>query len=189
MKVVRLVARLIREARRWRNRHSRPSLTGEVVQVPYWGGVRLPVRVRNTGQTAARDCRYCRRQRFTMDRGGSGGRITAVTWYATSSFDVPVDESGKELVAFATTDPCPRLILADIPEAPGWENRFEAALVCRDRFGTFYRFRFADGEDPRVETWTAGLLNGLFPQAAPEWTQWVQMPTHIENREWTARFA
>jgi hypothetical protein len=187
-KTIKIIGRIILEIRRWRNRDRLPELVGEVMQTPYWGGVELPILVRNTGRAAARHCRYCRRQQFRMDRGEAHTAATTVTWYATDSFDVATGGVEKQLTAYATTDPCPRLVLMDI-NGTTQDRRFEAVLVCRDRFGTFYRFMLVDGQDPAMDMWRESPLDRMFRRKPPEWTQWVQLPDKVESRQWTARFA
>lgn len=187
-KTIGVIGQVIREIRRWRNRHRRPDLAAEVTQTPYWGGVELPILVRNTGSAAARDCRYCRRQHFRMDRGQSQAPAQAVTWYATDAFDLPMDGSERRLTAYATSDSCPSLALTGIHERTP-DGRFEAVLVCRDRFGTCYRFGFVDGGDPVVDSWRASPFDRLRRRAPPEWTGWLQLSARVENRQWTTRLA
>jgi hypothetical protein len=122
-----------------------------------------------------------------MDSGGARSSLSALTWYSTDAFDVAAAGAGTRQIAFATTDPCPRVVLADMLNAAP-EGRFEAALVCRDRFDTFYRFKFVDAQEPLLDTWRARSLDKLLGREAPEWTKWVSLPGRVENREWTSRF-
>lgn len=157
--------------------------------MPYWGGIELPIVVRNTGTAVARDCRYCRRQQFSMDRGETTAPAIAVTWYATGSFRVPVDGASERLVAYATTDECPRVVLDGIPQTAIADSKWEAAIACRDRFGTCFRFRFLDGLNSGVDVWREPILIRRRHAEPPDWTTWLQFPAKVENRAWTARFA
>src|SRR5689334_6281945 len=112
MKVIRAIGALIGEVQAWRNRRVMPALTVTLGRTPYWGGLDLPVVVRNTGPLALRDCRYCRRQRFLMDPGGGSSSPAAEVWYATDAFDLPKDGPSRQVMAFATTDACPRVALS-----------------------------------------------------------------------------
>jgi hypothetical protein len=191
--IFKTIAFVVRTIQRWRSRHSHPHLVAEVAKTPYWGGVELPVDVRNVGQAAARDCRYCRRQRFTMDRGPDEPAGSAVAWYCTDSFDLPAGGSSVRHAAYATTDDCARIVLSDVPVPAEQYGRVVAALVCRDRFGVHYRVTAVDGRELTTDRWEEPLLNGLLPRPVrrepPEWTAWVKLPARIENRSWTAGFS
>jgi hypothetical protein len=179
---------IVREVRRRRARRLPPHLLAEVLKTPYWGGIELPVLIRNTGRAAVRDCRYCRHQRFEMDRGPDDSPAEAVVWYATDSFEVALGESGTRETAFATSDAWPQIVLSDVLTSAAQESRFLAALVCRDRFGTCYRFKIVDGQEIAMDRWSQPLLNGVISRAPPEWTKWLETSGRVENRVWAARF-
>jgi hypothetical protein len=185
------IAFLFRALRRRRARRHPPHLVAEVLKTPYWGGIELPVIIRNTGQAAALDCRYCRFQRFSMDRGSEGPPSTALAWYTTDSFEVPTGESGTRQIAYATADACPQVVLSDVVAGEAPNGHLVAALVCRDRFGTCYRFSVVDGGEVKVESWRDQMLSHtiVFRREKPEWTGWLELPERVDSRLWVARFA
>jgi hypothetical protein len=182
------IAFIVRQVRRRRARRRPPHLVAEMLKTPYWGGIELPVLIRNTGRAAVRDCRYCRHQRFEMDRGPKGSPVEAVVWYATDSFDVALDESGTRQTAFATSDAWPQIVLSDVLTSAAQESRFLAVLVCRDRFGTCYRFKIVDGQEIAMDRWSQPFLNGVIGRAPPRWTKWLEACERIETRVWAASF-
>jgi hypothetical protein len=171
---------------RWQSRGSRPHLVFESIRAPYWGGAELPVVVRNIGTSPARECRYCRYQRFTM----SGKPPSAATcWYVTEAFKAPVDGHEQRQTAFATRDACPRIALQDLLGSGETDSSATHAIVCRDRFGTHYRFRLNLGADAQPDVWRWTVMDHLLRRAPPMWTRWAECPRAVETREWSAQFS
>ncbi|HEX6509632.1 MAG TPA: hypothetical protein VF221_18540 [Chloroflexota bacterium] len=162
----------------------RPDLQLEFIHPPYWGGVALELAVRNTGDVPARDCRYCRFQRFTMDGpGGETPSLSVGRWYATNSFSVPGQQKTRS-TALLTRDPCPREILNDVVPPSGGDGFFADAIICRDTIGTFYRFQPSLGPGAQPDVWSKGALDRFRGRACPRWAEWVTSPAHIERIEW-----
>lgn len=188
IQVVRTVWSAVRsmlwEVQRWKSSSVHPTLQIESKDSAYWGRVDLPLTVVNEGGRAAVDCRYCQYRVFSMGSPGDSAP-NAVAWYLTDSFTVPA--AGRRSVkAYAGEERCARVVMSGLIDGPLDATSYAEALVCRDRFGTLYRFLPA--QTGGMETWRATTLDRLMRRQAPAWTAWLDYPPVVETRAWTSVF-
>jgi hypothetical protein len=162
----------------------RPNLRLDFIHPPFWGAEQLDLAISNTGGGAARNCRYCRIQDFTM--AGPVGRpasFSARRWYSSDRLDVPPGGRARSQ-ARLTLSPCPKEILGDVVLPRGNESSYHDAIVCEDSSGTAYRFRCYLGADSPPDVWSAGLLDRVRGVSRPAWAEWVATAAPVDRVQW-----
>lgn len=180
------VRSLVWELQRWRSSSAHPMLRIERREPVHWGKMDVPLTVVNDGSRGAQECRYCQYRIFSMSNPGVGGPASnAVAWYLTDSFSIPAGGS-RAVKAHVSQDRCGSIVMGDLVDGPLDATSCAEALVCRDRFGTLYRF--FPGRDGEMETWRATTLDRLLKREPPAWTAWLGYPSTVQSKDWTPRF-
>jgi hypothetical protein len=177
---------LLWELQRWRSGSAHPMLRVERRDSAHWGKMDVAATIVNDGARAAKDCRYCQYRVFSMSNPGAGGPASnAIAWYLSDSCSVPAGGS-RPVKAHVSQDRCALIIMGDLVDGPLDATSCAEALVCRDRFGTLYRF--SPGRDGDMEVWRATTLDRLLKREPPAWTAWLGYPSTVSSRAWTPRF-
>lgn len=183
---VRLVLAGIRYVRRRRQTDEhRPKMRLDFIHPPYWGAETLDFSISNTGGGKARNCRYCRFQKFTM--AGPVGRPASFSvrrWYSSDCLDVPAGGKSRSQASL-TVSPFPKGILADVLQPHGQESTYQDAIVCQDSSGSAYRFLCYLGDNTAPDIWSAGLLDRFRGISPPAWAEWTAAPAPVDRVQWS----
>lgn len=163
----------------------RPRLELDFIHPPYWGAETLNFAISNSGGGAARKCRYCRLQEFTMAGGdGRPPSFTARRWYSSEWLSVPPGTQQRGS-AVLTVSSCPREVLGEPVDVNRRESSYQDAIVCQDSAGTIYRFHCSRGVDSAPDVWSAGSFDRLRGVSPPAWVQWTIRPELVEPAHWS----